>query len=126
MNYLDLSDLIRLHDEILVVSGGLCGVRDTGILESILAHIKNDAYYPDFAAKLTHLIYAINKSHAFYDGNKRTSIMAGVYFLLINGWESPIAERFAEAMENIAVDIADNAIDKETLEILIMFALAKA
>lgn len=40
MNYLDLSDLIRLHDEIIVVSGGLCGVRDTGVLESILAHVR--------------------------------------------------------------------------------------
>lgn len=62
MNYPTLTDLIGLHDSVIAVSGGLQGVRDTGILESVLSHIQNDAYYPDFAAKLTHLVYAINKS----------------------------------------------------------------
>lgn len=69
MNYPTLTDLIGLHDSVITVSGGLQGVRDTGILESVLSHIQNDAYYPDFAAKLTHWVYAINKSHAFNDGN---------------------------------------------------------
>ena len=124
MNYPTLTDLIGLHDSVIAVSGGLQGVRDTGILESVLSHIQNDAYYPDFAAKLTHLVYAINKSHAFNDGNKRTSIMAGVYFLLLNGWEAERAAHFAVSMEDIAVDVAANHIGKETLAILTMFVLS--
>ena len=128
MNYPTLTDLIGLHDSVIAVSGGLQGVRDTGILESVLSHIQNDAYYPDFAAKLTHLVYAINKSHAFNDGNKRTSIMAGimagVYFLLLNGWEAERAAHLAESMEDIAVDVAANHSGKETLAILIMFVLS--
>ncbi|RRD90306.1 type II toxin-antitoxin system death-on-curing family toxin [Conchiformibius steedae] len=125
MNYLSLDELIDLHHAIISVSGGLAGVRDIGVLESILIHIQNEDYYPDLVAKLSHLMYAINKSHAFNDGNKRTSIMAGVYFLLKNGWEEDLVEAFAESMENVAVDIAANTISKETLEILIMFALSK-
>lgn len=45
MNYPTLTDLIGLHDSVIAVSGGLQGVRDTGILESVLSHIQNDAYY---------------------------------------------------------------------------------
>ncbi|ASK27251.1 type II toxin-antitoxin system death-on-curing family toxin [Neisseria chenwenguii] len=126
MNYLAVSDLVELHDHVITASGGLQGMRDTGVLESILAHIQNDEYYPDFAAKLTHLVYAVNKSHAFNDGNKRTSIMAGVYFLLLNGWETERVAHFAVSMEDIAVDIAANKISKETLAVLIMFVLSSA
>lgn len=124
MNYLTLSDLIELHDGVIETSGGLRGVRDIGILESILIHIQNDEYYPDFVDKLTHLVYAVNKSHAFNDGNKRTSIMAGVYFLLLNGWEAERVAHFAVSMEDMAVDVAANIIDKQTLSLMIMFVLS--
>ena len=124
MNYLVLSDLIDLHDNVIATSGGLQGVRDVGGLESILVHIQNDDYYPDFVTKLTHLVYAINKSHAFNDGNKRTSIMAGAYFLLLNGWEAKRVAYFTVSMEDIVVDIADNTISKETLTVLMMFILS--
>lgn len=124
MNYLTLSDLLELHDSVIETSGGLRGVRDIGILESILIHIQNDEYYPDFADKLTHLVYAVNKSHAFNDGNKRTSIMAGVYFLLLNGWEAQRVAHFAVSMEDMAVDVAANIIDKQTLSLMIMLVLS--
>lgn len=124
MNYLTVSDVIEIHDAVIEASGGLKGVRDLGILESILAHIQNDGYYPDFADKLTHLVYAVNKSHAFNDGNKRTSIMAGVYFLLLNGWEAEHVAHFAVSMEDMAVDVAANIIDKETLSLMVMLILS--
>lgn len=50
--------------------------------------------------------------------------MAGVYFLLLNGWEAEHAAHFAVSMEDIAVDVAANHIGKETLAILIMFVLS--
>jgi hypothetical protein len=39
----------------------------------------------EFESKLTHLVYSVNKSHCFNDGNKRTSIALGAFFLEING-----------------------------------------
>lgn len=126
MNYLTQADLIKLHDKVIDVSGGLVGVRDVAILDSILSHMQNDEYYPDFFAKLTHLIFSINKFHAFNDGNKRTSIMAGVQFLLINGYPFERIEKFATNMEDIAVEVADNVISKEKLENLIKLILSKS
>lgn len=124
MNYLNLDDLLALHDNVIEQSGGLSGVRDLGLLESILEHIQNDIYYPDFYAKLVHLIYSINKAHAFNDGNKRASIIAGAYFLMLNGWEDDIVEIFTETMEDVAVDVAANFVNKEQLATLIVLTLA--
>lgn len=51
MNYLTQADLIKLHNRVISVSGGLVGMRDVAILDSILSHMQNDEYYPDFFCK---------------------------------------------------------------------------
>lgn len=112
--YFDIAHAIETHDFIINESGGSHGVRDIGLLESVLDHIQNDFYYPEFEVKVTHLVFSVNKSHAFSDGNKRSSIALGAYFLEINGFEYCI-DRFIIEMENISVHVADNRIDKDLL-----------
>lgn len=85
------------HRESLVRFGGADGLRDEGSLESALARPENiHAYEPD--ADLFRLAAAyctgIVKNHPFVDGNKRTGILSGVVFLLLNG----IAIEFDEPM----------------------------
>jgi len=110
--YFDIAHAIKVHDWIIDNSGGLAGTNDLGLLNSPLEHIQNDLYYPEFEDKLTHLVYSINKNHAFSDGNKRSSIALGAYFLELNGFDFCIQD-FVHGMENIAVWIADNVIDKD-------------
>lgn len=105
---------ITVHDDIIDKSGGYQGIRDLGQLESILEHIQYDLYYPNFEDKLTHLFFAINKGHTFSDGNKRSSIALASYFMEINGFDFAVS-KFINEMENIAVDVADNRIEKELL-----------
>lgn len=112
--YFDLDYAIRTHDKILEVSGGHPGVLDAGRLDSILQHIQNDDYYPSFIEKLTHLVYAVNKSHCFNDGNKRTSIALGAFLMEVNGLDV-LVSKFIIEMENIAVAVADNMINKDLL-----------
>lgn len=112
--YFDVRHAITVHDNIIDKSGGFQGIRDLGQLESILEHIQYDLYYPNFEDKLTHLFYAINKGHTFSDGNKRSSIALSAYFMEINGYAFAVNKFIAE-MENIAVDVADNRIDKDLL-----------
>ena len=76
--------------------------------------MQNDLYYPEIENKVTYLFYAINKNHSFQDGNKRASIALSAYFLEINNLSFRV-NRFIEEMENIAVDVADNRIDKDLL-----------
>lgn len=112
--YFDIEHAIRTHDFIIENSGGKSGVIHIGRIKSVLEHIQNDIYYPELEDKLTHLVFAVNKFHAFNDGNKRTSIALGAYFLEVNGIDFCI-DKFIIEMENISVYVADNKIDKNLL-----------
>jgi death-on-curing protein len=103
-----------VHDWIIEHSGGLHGYREIGLLESVLEHIQNDIYYPTFEKKLKHLVYAVNKFHPFSDGNKRSSLVLGAYFLELNGYDYCI-NKFIQEMENIVVWLAEGKIDDELL-----------
>lgn len=116
--YFDKEHAIEVHDWIIEHSGGMTGLKDDGGLESPLEHVKNEFYYPNFEDKLTYLVYAINKNHAFNDGNKRASLVLGAYFLEINGF-GYLVKSFIKEMENIVVDVAANRISKELLHKII-------
>ncbi|SFS33159.1 type II toxin-antitoxin system death-on-curing family toxin [Sphingobacterium wenxiniae] len=116
INHID--DIVRVHDKVIEISGGLSGLKDIGYLESVIYQITNDDYYPEFEDKLTHLVFSINKFHAFQDGNKRASIAVGAQFLELNGFDYVVG-RFIKEMENIAVCVADGIIDKDFLGELI-------
>lgn len=122
--YFDIEHAIRTHDFIIENSGGNSGIIEIGKVESVLEHIQNDLYYPEFEDKLTHLVFSVNKFHAFSDGNKRTSIALGAYLLEVNGIEYCI-DKFIIEMENIAVYVADNKIDKELLHEIICSILTE-
>lgn len=116
--YFDIEHAIRTHDFIIENSGGNSGIIEIGKIESVLEHIQNDCYYPEFEEKITHLVFSVNKFHAFNDGNKRTSIALGAYLLEINGIEYCI-DKFIIEMENFSVYVADNKIGKELLQEII-------
>lgn len=116
--YFDVTYAVTMHDWIIENSGGLSGIKNLGQVESPLEHIQNDNYYPEMTDKLTHLVFSINKNHAFNDGNKRSSLALGAYFLELNGYDY-IVKRFIVEMENIVVWVAKNTIDKDLLHRLV-------
>lgn len=121
MNYLDMKQVISLHDDIMDEINGLKGYNKTqaNYLEAALEHITNNEYYLTFYDKLAHLIYSIIKFHPFYNGNKAVAIYAGMAFMLIN--KSDIANNelliqdFYTKMENASVKIDKNEITKDDL-----------
>ncbi|CAM2877743.1 type II toxin-antitoxin system death-on-curing family toxin [Vibrio ordalii] len=116
--YFDVEHAVKTHDWIIDHSGGLSGTKNVGQLESVLDHIQNDLYYPNLEEKLTHLVFSINKFHAFNDGNKRSSLVLGAYFLEVNGYDYCL-KKFVFEMENIVVWVAENKIDKVLLQEII-------
>lgn len=120
--YFDVKHAIEVHDTIIEKSGGLIGIMNINLLESALAHIKNDFYYPTIEDKLTHLFFSINKNHCFQDGNKRASIALSAYFLEVNGLGFRV-DLFLKRMENISVYVAENRIDKDLLHELVTSTL---
>jgi death-on-curing protein len=116
--YFDTVHAITEQDFIIENSGGRKGIINIGLVHSVLDHIQNDWYYPEFENKVCHLFYSINKNHAFEDGNKRASIVLTSYFLEVNGFDYKVSH-FIREMENIAVHVADNRIDKDLLQEII-------
>ena len=112
--YPTVDECVMIHDEIIRISGGRSGSINLGYLESVLDHMHNDIYYPSFLDKLTHLNYSINKNHSFVDGNKRSSIAISELFLQINGYEYVLLF-FAKIMEDIAIGVAADIINKNDL-----------
>ena len=113
--YISKQQALETHRKTVEYSGGgsYSAIND-GYLDSALELIKNDDYYPTFEDKLVHLIWSINRNHAFSDGNKRLSITLGVQFLSMNGFLFCI-KRFLNEMENISYHLAAGRIDKELL-----------
>ena len=112
--YFGVPQAVERQQWVIENSGGLPGVKNVDHLESVLGHIQNDLYYPEMPDKLTHLVFSINKNHPFNDGNKRSSIALGAFFLELNGYDY-VVTRFVHEMENIAVYVADNVVSKDLL-----------
>ena len=113
--YPTYEDIINKHTEVIQKSGGTEGVFNENLVRSAIEFIQNDTYYPDFEDKLTHLVFSLAKNHGFCDGNKRTAIIAGAFFLELNAFDQYIIDVFMRNMENIVLLIAQNLLTKEHL-----------
>ena len=123
MIYPTIEQVENFHNLIIELIGGKAGIIDLGQVESVLFHIQNDDYYPDFVDKITHLFYSLCCFHSFTDGNKRTALVSGAFFLYLNGYNKEIISTFLKQLENISVMIAANKIDKDTVKEIIRLIL---
>lgn len=91
MRVLTREQIIRLHTELVVETGGSDGIRDAGMLDSALEapfyHFDGMDRYPSVQAKAARLGYGIIRNHPFVDGNKRIGAHAMLVFLALNGIE---------------------------------------
>lgn len=112
--YVPLIEAIKKHDYIIIKSGGLLGYSEDNKqrLESILEFVQNDLYYPSFIEKLSFLSYGIAKDHIFIDGNKRSAIAIGAYFMELNDY-GYLVPQYMKAMENFIVWAMENRISRE-------------
>ena len=113
--YITLGQAKIIHQKTIQYSGGGTYEHlDLGRLDSVLEHIQNDDYYPNFVDKITHLFFCTCQFHCFADGNKRLAITLCAQFLLLNGYMA-IAKDFFRVMENISYQVAAGKIGKNLL-----------
>ena len=92
INFLPVMQIIALHEEAMKLLGeGPARLVREDALESAVHQARNAAWYleasvPEIAI---HLATHIALAHPWVDGNKRTSVMVGIQFLLINGARDP-------------------------------------
>jgi len=114
MRYVNLNEVLELHERILAQSGGSAGLRQVGGLESALAQPRMTfdgvELYPTIGEKAASLGFSIIQNHPFVDGNKRTGHAAMEIFLILNGFE--ITESTDE-QEAIILQVASGQLDRK-------------
>lgn len=122
-SYITIEEALDIHIKTVENSGGgMTQCIDSNKLDSVLNHIQNDDYYPEFVDKLTHLFFSTCQFHCFADGNKRIAITLSTEFLLKNGYMF-IAKDFISKMENIIYYVAAGKINKELVHKIITLVL---
>jgi death-on-curing protein len=106
--------IVAIHDEQLAIHGGAGGLRDDGMLESVLDRPRNKWSYEqaELAELAAAYAYGIARNHPFVDGNKRTSLLALYTFLGVNGVDFIVPE--AEAA-SIILSLAAGEVSEASL-----------
>ncbi len=118
--FLDVDDVLLIHEEQLAKYGGSGGVRDIGLLESAVAMPRATAggelVHPDLFSMAAAYAFHLAQNQPFLDGNKRTGLLAAIVFLDLNGIAVADPEgRLYDAM----IAIAERRMDKPALASLL-------
>ncbi len=112
MVYLDGEELLAIHARLIQRIGGAQGVRDMNLLKSIFERPKTsfggEPLFPDVWSKAAAYYEGFVKFHVFVDGNKRTSFLATLRFLHLNGFTLKVTNK---AVESFTVSIVTKGLD---------------
>ena len=91
MEELTANDLLYLHSIVENRFKVFKGVKDIGLVQAIADRPSQKLYddfvpYQDIFAKAASLMEGIIRMHPFYDGNKRTALLATIAYLQLNGY----------------------------------------
>ena len=104
------------HDRQINEHGGLPGLRDEGLLLSVLLRPENSYHYsdpkPDVAELAAAYGFWLAKNHSFNDANKRTALIAIRLFLKLNGYD---LAAWPEGMYRTIIRVAANDISEDEL-----------
>jgi death-on-curing protein len=116
IRFLDKSTLLIFHEDQLRQYGGKSGIRDMGLLESALAQPEasfgGDYVHQDIFHMAAAYGYHICQNHPFFDGNKRTALIAMYMFLFVNGHRLKADKKNLFA---VMMGVAQGLIDKDSL-----------
>ncbi len=116
IKFLSKKVILAFHKDQIKMYGGEQGVRDEGLLESALAQPQakfggeylHETIFKKAAAYGFHLC----KNHPFFDGNKRTALVAIYTFLFVNGYQLQADKK---SLFSVMIDLAEGSITKEEL-----------
>lgn len=89
-HYVDLDEVILIHEKIINRAGTTASIRDFALLHSAVERPKATFsgldLYPTVFAKAASLLQSLCLNHAFSDGNKRSAWSITHRFLWLNGY----------------------------------------
>lgn len=116
IRFLTKEIVLAFHEDQLQQYGGKEGVRDESLLESALAQSEasfgGDYVHTDIFHMAAAYGFHICQNHPFFDGNKRTALIAMYTFLFVNGYRI-VADK--KSLFAIVMDLANGKISKDEL-----------
>lgn len=113
--FLDLDEVLEIHQDQVRRYGGDVGVRDVGLLQSALAMpsagFGNQYYHKDIYEMAAAYLFHIVQNHPFVDGNKRVGAMAAFIFLRLNAIRMTATE---SRFERLVRSVSQGKTDKQT------------
>ena len=83
MKHMSIDYILKLHEKLILATGGSNGIRDIGLLKSAIENSKatfaGEDLYKSIEEKCSNICFGIISNHAFIDGNKRI----GIYVMLM-------------------------------------------
>lgn len=116
IKFLNKEIILAFHQDQLDKYGGKPGVRDEKLLESALAQPQasfgGEYVHEDLFQMAAAYGFHLCQNHPFYDGNKRTALIAMYTYLYVNGYQIKADKKSLFA---IMMDLASGNVKKEEL-----------
>lgn len=75
----------------------------------------NEYYCETFEEGIAHIIYRLNKSHCFLDGNKRTTLLTVLHFIKISDFSNFENDFFTGILTHFLVEMLEEKLSKEDI-----------
>ena len=116
IRYLSEDEIVDLHYRVIGRFGGMPGIRDEGALASCVAQPKTAVFggerFTTIFDKAAAYCFFIARMHPFFDGNKRTGLVAAITFLLDHGI-TPVFDE--NEMYDVTIRVARGQIEIDSL-----------
>ena len=116
MKRLTKEQVVAIHSQMIMYTGGTDGIRDEGLLDSALNApfqvFGETELYPSIQQKAARLGFGLIKNHAFLDGNKRIGVHIMLIFLELNGI---VLDYTQKELSDIILDVAASVASADEL-----------
>lgn len=104
--FLQLSEVLAIHQDQIVRYGGAPGMRELHLVESAIAvpqaGVGEDYLHEGLFEMAAAYLYYIVQDHPFVDGNKRTGLASALVFLKMNGVSVEPDDRLEALVREVA------------------------
>lgn len=116
MKKMNKEQILKLHTQLVELTGGTDGTRDFNLFESAIENpfqaFGGEELYPTIQEKGARLGYGLIKNHCMLDGNKRIGVHTMLVFFTLNGIELKYTQK---ELYEMVIAVADGSMDFEEM-----------
>ena len=114
--FLDVAEILTIHEDRIRTYGGTSAVRDLGLLQSAIGNVEatfgGEYLHQSLFEMAAAYLYGICRNHPFLDGNKRTALACALAFLRFNGLKVRTGE---DALYDLVIGVAEGRVEKDAV-----------